>query len=192
MKTSPPPSAGTIETYSRILGAGLVGFVGMQIRESNRQARAAAYQASGISTAEFHRSFTPRMDRLATESKYLEAIKHWTLEDWETVERAYTADLRMLETILLQVEQGLLPADTTSRLGYHWGPILSNPAMACVWPELRTNLGPSVRKFIEDSTPETDRAPCQGRSPGVSRRDDRGSEEKRVKKQTAGAPSEDR
>ena len=58
-------------------------------------------------------------------------------------------------------EQGLLPADATSRLGYHWGPILSNPAMACVWPELRTNLGPSVRKFIEDSTPETDQAPCQ-------------------------------
>jgi hypothetical protein len=72
------------------------------------------------------------MDRLATESKYLEAIKHWTLEDWETLERAYTADLRMLETILLQVEQGLLPADATSWLGYHWGPILSNPAMACV------------------------------------------------------------
>jgi len=138
-----------------------LGFVGMQIRESNRQARAAAYQAIGISTAEFHRSFTPRMNRLATESEYPEAIKRWTLEDWETVERAYTADLRMLETILLQVEQGLLPSDATSRLGYHWGPILSNPAMACLWPELRTNLGPSVRKFIEDSTAEADRAQCQ-------------------------------
>src|SRR3954470_2464130 len=88
-----------------------LAFVGMQIRESNRQARAAAYQAIGISTAEFHRSFTPRMNRLATESAYPEAVKRWTLEDWETVDRVYTADLRMLETILLQVEQGLLPPD---------------------------------------------------------------------------------
>src|SRR5580765_6341954 len=75
------------------------------------------------------------MNRLATESAYPEAVKNWTLEDWERMERIFTADLRMLETILLQVDQGLLPPDATARLGYNWGPILSNPAMACVWPE---------------------------------------------------------
>jgi hypothetical protein len=72
-----------------------------------------------------------------------------------------TGYLRMLGTILLQVEQGLLPRDATARLGYNWGPILSNPASACLWPELRTRVGPSVRKFIEDSTPEAERVPCQ-------------------------------
>jgi hypothetical protein len=138
-----------------------MAFVGMQIQESNIQARAAAYQAIGISTAEFHRGFDVRMNRLATESAYPEAVKRWTLEDWERMERIYTADLRMLETILLQVEQGLLPPDATARLGYNWGPVLSNPAMACLWPELRTQAGPSVRKFIEDSTAEADRLPCQ-------------------------------
>jgi hypothetical protein len=138
-----------------------LAFVGMQIRLSNIQARASAYQAIGIATSEFHRSFDARMNRLATESDYPEAIKRWTLEDWERSERMLTADLRMLETILLQVEQGLLPLDATTRLGYNWGPILRNPAFACLWPELRTQVGPSVRKFIEDSTPEAERVPCQ-------------------------------
>jgi hypothetical protein len=136
-------------------------FVGMQIRESNIQARAAAYRAIGISTAEFHRGFNARMNRLETESEYPGAVKRWTLEDWETVERIATADLRMLEMIQLQVEQGLLPPDAVAQLGYNWGPILSNPAMACMWPELRTQVGSSVRKLIEDSTPAAGRVACQ-------------------------------
>jgi len=136
-------------------------FVGMQIRESNIQARAGAYREIGISTAEFHRGFSARMNRVVTESEYAEAVKRWTLEDWETMERIETADLRMLEMIQLQVEQGLLPPDAVSRLGYNWGAILSNPAMACIWPELRTQVSPSVRKLIDDSTPAADRVPCQ-------------------------------
>jgi hypothetical protein len=147
-----------------VAAAGVVAslaFVGLQIRQSNIQARAAAYSAIGIATSEFHRGFDARMNRLMTESDYPDAVKKWTLEDWERTERIFTADLRMLETILLQVEQGLLPPDATTRLGYSWGPILSNPAMACLWPELRTQVGPSVRKFIEDSTPEAQRVPCQ-------------------------------
>lgn len=146
-----------------VAAAGVVAslaFVGLQIRQSNIQARAAAYQAIGIATSEFHRSFDARMNRLTTESEYPEAVKRWALEDWERMERMFTADLRMLETILLQVDQGLLPFDATTRLGYNWGPVLSNPAMACLWPELRTRVGPSVRKFIEDSTPEAQRLPC--------------------------------
>lgn len=67
----------------------------------------------------------------------------------------------MLEMIQLQVEQGLLPRDAVARLGYNWGRILSSPAMACMWSELRTQVSPSVRKLIEDSTPAKDRPPCQ-------------------------------
>ena len=101
------------------------------------------------------------MNRLVTESVYPEAVKRWTLEDWERIERIFTADLRLLETVLLQVEQGVLPPDATARLGYNWGPVLSNPAMACLWPELRTQVTPSVRNFIEDSTPASERLACQ-------------------------------
>lgn len=136
-------------------------FVGMQIRMSNIQARAAAYATIGIATSEFHRSFDARLNRLLTESDYPEAVQRWVLADWETVYRMITADLRMLETIVLQVEQGLLPADATARLGYNWGPVLANPAYACLWPELRDRVGPSVRKLIEDSTPERERFVCR-------------------------------
>ena len=138
-----------------------MAFVGMQIRESNVQARAAAYQAIGIATSEFHRSFDARLRRLVTESVYPEAVKRWTLEDWESMQRATIADLRMLETILLQVEQGLLPPDAMARLGYDWGPVLRYPDMACLWPELSPGVGESVRKLIEDSTPEAERFVCQ-------------------------------
>lgn len=138
-----------------------MAFVGMQIRESNIQARAAAYQAIGIATSEFHRSFDARLNRLVTESSYPEAVQRWTLADWESMQRIYTADLRMFETVLLQVDQGLLPADAMVRLGYNWGPVLSDPAYACLWPALREQVGPSVRKFIEDSTPAAERYACR-------------------------------
>jgi hypothetical protein len=136
-------------------------FVGMQIRMSNIQARAAAYQAIGIATSEFHRSFDARLNRLATESDYPEAVQRWSLADWEAMQRMTIADLRMLETILLQVDQGLLPADAMVRLGYNWGPALSNPAFACLWPELQKGVGPSVRRLIEDSTPAAKRFVCK-------------------------------
>lgn len=149
------------ETLAAVGVIASMAFVGMQIRESNRQARASAYQAIGIATSEFHRSFDARLRRLDTESEYPEAVQRWTLADWESMQRMRIADLRMLETILLQVEQGLLPPDAMARLGYNWGPVLSYPDMACLWPELRRGVGASVRKLIEDSTPEADRFVCQ-------------------------------
>jgi len=149
------------ETLAVVGVIGSMAFVGMQIRESNIQARAAAYAAIGIATSEFHRSFDARLNRLATESDYPEVVQKWTLADWESLQRIYTADLRMFETILLQVEQGLLPADAMVRLGYNWGPILKSPGMACLWPELKVTVGPSVRKAIEDSTPMAERFECK-------------------------------
>jgi len=147
-----------------IAAAGVIAsmvFVGMQIRMSNVQARAAAYATIGIATSEFHRSFDARLNRLMTESDYPDVVKKWTLADWESAQRIYTADLRMFETILLQVDQGLLPADAMVRLGYNWGPVLTSPSYACLWPELQTAVGPSVRKAIEDSTPKADRFVCR-------------------------------
>ena len=135
-------------------------FVGLQIRASNVQARAAAYQAIGISTSEFHRGFDARMNRLVTESDYFEAVRRWTLEDWETFSRLTKADLRMLETVALQVEQGLLPSDATDRLGYNWGAELARPGFACLWPELGQPLSRLVRDLIERSTPVSDRTTC--------------------------------
>ena len=72
------------------------------------------------------------------------------------------ADLRTLETVQLQVEQGLLPEDAMTRLGYDWAQSLSSDdlAFACLWPSLRRQLGASVRQLIEDSTPAANRGVC--------------------------------
>ena len=66
----------------------------------------------------------------------------------------------MLETVLIQVEQGQLPEDAVTRLGYNWGPILSNPGYACMWPELQPEVGASLRKYIENTSPPDQRVPC--------------------------------
>ena len=159
--TARRPSAASVRETFAVLGVvASLAFVGLQIRESNIQARAAAYQAIGIATSEFHRSFDARLNRLATESAYADAVQRWSLADWESFERIMTADLRMLETILLQVDQGLLPSDATTRLGYNWGPILANPAFACVWPELKSSVGASVQRYVEDATPAASRFAC--------------------------------
>lgn len=145
-----------------VLGViGSMAFVGWQVRESNRQARAAAYQAIGIATSEFHRSFDAHLNRLATESDYPEAVKRWSLADWEAFERITIADLRMLETVLLEVDQGQLPEDAVKRLGYNWGPALASPAFACMWPELKRGVGESLRRYIEETSPPDKRFACE-------------------------------
>jgi hypothetical protein len=134
----------------------------VQISISNTQARAAAYQAIGIATSEFHRSFDERLNRLSTESMYPEAVTRWTHADWESDARMTRADLRMLETVQLQVEQGLLPDDAMSRLGYDWGKSLGPGyvGFVCLWPSLREQLGPAVREIVEKSTPASERGVC--------------------------------
>ena len=137
-------------------------FVGMEIRTSNVQARAAAYQAIGIATAEWHDRFDDRLNRLYTESGYPESMEGWTLSDWDKMKRAEASGLRLVETVLLQVEQGLLPADAMARLGYDWiatQQYLTNPASACLWLFLRGNVGPSLRELVE-ATPSADRVEC--------------------------------
>ncbi len=136
-------------------------FVGLEIRASNTQARAAAYQAIGIATSEFHQAFDDRLNRLYSESLYDQSVERWTLADWDRYDRSITADFRMLETILLQIEQGLLLPDAMQRLGYNWGPVLAIPAIACLWPSISQGVGESVRGLIEAGTPVGDRFDCQ-------------------------------
>jgi hypothetical protein len=147
------------ETLAALGVIASLAFVGVQISISNTQARAAAYQAIGIATSEFHLSFNERLNRLNTETKYPEAIARWSLTDWESYARMTRADLRMLETVQLQVEQGLLPDDAMSRLGYDWGKSLgpSDLSFDCLWPTLRVQLGTAVRELIENSTPAAER-----------------------------------
>jgi len=122
-------------------------FVGWEIRQSNMQARAAAYQAIGIATAETFDSWShDRQFPVMSES-----AASMDTTDWRQWALKLTAFARLGETILLQVEQGLLPEDAMDRLGYTgWRSIFHSPAYGCVWPLIRPGVSTSFRRFVEE------------------------------------------
>ena len=122
-------------------------FVGLEIRQSNVQARAAAYQAIGIATAAAFDN-AAHVRQFSGNSKGAAAMdspdwRHWTLK--------LTTFARLGETVLLQVEQGLLPSDAMERLGYSgWQGIFDEPTESCVWPLIRPGVSASFREYVEE------------------------------------------
>lgn len=133
-------------------------FVGWEIRQSNMQARAAAYQSIGIATAEAFDSWAH--DREFAALNKSAAVMDTT--EWRQWALKLTAFARLGETILLQVEQGLLPADAMERLGYAgWREIFSAPAYGCLWPLIRPGASEAFRRFVEQSR-ESATVDCSG------------------------------
>jgi len=128
-------------------------FLGLEIRQSNVQAKATAFQAIGIATAQWHYGIDDRVNRLLTEADYPEAIERWTLADWERYRRIQLAGGRILETLLLQVEQGLLDVDALNSLGYtlEENPLVNTPAFWCIWPDIRDFQGDLARSAVEQA-----------------------------------------
>ncbi len=137
-------------------------FLGLEIRQANLQAKAAAFQAIGIATAEWHYGIDDRVNRLLTEANYPEAIERWTLADWERYRRVQLSGARLLETLLLQVEQGLLDVDALNSLGYtlEEHPEVNTPAYRCLWPDIRDFVSDSLRSMVEQSF-QANRFDCQ-------------------------------
>jgi hypothetical protein len=169
-----------LRTIAEIIGIfGLLAsiiFVGLELRNSNLQARAAAFQAIGIATSEFHQNIGDRLNRLWDEGMDPEAMQAWSYADWLALERRMRADLRLFEATLLQVDQGLLPAAAINNLGFGFfgDGYLGIPAVVCLWPRVSNGpgaLGPVARKWIEDGTPAADRAACPVDLAAVRQRD---------------------
>ena len=145
------------ETFTALGVIASMVFVGWEIRQSNVQARAAAYQEIGIATAEWLRTFDDRLSRLYREGGSEESVVRWTLAEWDAYGQM-VSDLRMLETVVLQVEQRLLPPEALERLGYAASSgFLSHAGAVCVWDDwgwdVGEYIGVSTREFIEASTP---------------------------------------
>jgi len=140
-------------------------FVGIELRNSNVQARAAAFQAIGIATSEFHQTMDDRLNMLYEQAFDDETLKTWSYADWLAFDRRLRADLRLFETALLQVEQGLLGEEAIVNLGFSaFGEsVLSIPAIACLWPRVSEGpgrVGPRVRAWVENGSPPSERADC--------------------------------
>ena len=70
--------------------------------------------------------------------------------DWVQYATKMTVFARLGETVLLQVEQGLLPPNAIERLGYRgWLETFENPKSACSWPLIRPGVSTSFREFVE-------------------------------------------
>ncbi len=124
-------------------------FVGLEIRASNTQARAAAYQAIGIATAAAFDTWAH--DRQFLMSGRYKGAAAMDTTDWRQWGNKMNVFARLGETVLLQWELGLLPPDAIERLGYgSWRGTLEDPINACVWPLIRPGVSDSFRQFVEE------------------------------------------
>ena len=135
--------------------AGLV-FVGLEIRQNNQLAQAAAYQEIGFATAQnWHNvSQDPEFNRLVLRHFYADSA-WWDDQDPRDVERLITlwiGFLRQYETIYLQVDLGLLDEVAMERLG--WGLVRDIPALQHLWPRLGNVVEPTFASYITEQWPE--------------------------------------
>ncbi len=132
--------------------AGLV-FVGLEIRQNNRLAQAAAYQEIGFATAQnwLDVSQDPVFNRIHLRHFFAEP-SWWVDQDPEDVERLITlwiGYLREYETIYLQIELGLLDDTAMDRLG--WGLVRDIPALQYLWPHLGIVVAPTFAEYITEN-----------------------------------------
>ena len=126
-----------------------MNFVGMEIRQSNAQARAAAYQSIGVATAQL-------IDTWAHDSELAElwfiAPAAMDAADWRAYALKSMAFARLGETIQLQIDQGILQEDAMKRLGYEgWAGVFEDPKLGCVWPLIRPGVSESYRAWVEEA-----------------------------------------
>lgn len=122
-------------------------FVGWEIRQSNAQARAAAYQAIGVATAEAIDSWAH--DPILSNAQFKPAAAMDSTE-WRQYINKFTVFARLGEMVLLQIEEGVLDEDALARLGYGgWRTIFDDPKVGCIWPWIRAGVSDSFRTFVE-------------------------------------------
>ena len=129
--------------------AGLA-FVGLEIRQNNRLAQAAAYQELGSVTAQnwMDLSMDPEFAP-AFLSHFRGDSTWWAEQDSSTVARLvahHTGSLRQFETIFLQVELGLLEDDAIESLG--WGSYPDLAVLRRLWPWVSQGLRPTFARYI--------------------------------------------
>ena len=142
--------------------AGLV-FVGLEIRQTNRLAQAAAYQEIGSATAQNWHDMSQDPDFNRVFLRHFTAEPAWWAElDPRDVERLITAwigFLRQYETIYLQIDLGLLDGVAVDRLG--WGLIRELPALRHLWPYVGFAVDPTFAAHVTETWSEV--PPLTGR-----------------------------
>jgi hypothetical protein len=155
---------GVSKTSFRKLGEaaavlGVVGslvFVGLELRNNGRAARAAAYQELGLAAAD-----TWLMK--ATDRELNDLVEIADADDpagWDGLDESdrrlvtsYVQGLvRQYETVFLQVNEKLLPADAMESLGWHgFG---ETNLVIRTWPRVRKYVTPGFAAYLEAASPQ--------------------------------------
>lgn len=129
-------------------------FVGSEIRQNNRLAQAAAFQAIGVAAA-------AAWDAQAHDAEFVEmqlkAPEELTQAEWTRWLNKFTVYARLGETTLLQIQTDVLEPDAMLNLGFSgWSQIFdttasnyTSPIPACVWPQIRPMVSDSFRVYVE-------------------------------------------
>ena len=141
-----------IELLGLVAVAVSLVFVGLEIRQNTIASRAAAYQEHGSHLANNWLTLAqdPELVRI-----YMANEDNW--EELTEVEKAqltyvWVVSFRNYETILLQVEEGLLDQDAMDRLG--WGEAFEPGYQAMMLgPGISKNLNPHIREHLEAAFP---------------------------------------
>jgi hypothetical protein len=135
-------------------------FVGLELRDNARAARASAYQELGFAAAEtWLMKATDRELNDLVEIADEDDPAGWgalTESDQRLVASYVQGLLRLYETVFLQVEEGLLPADAMGALG--WEGFSDTSLLRRTWPRARQYVTAEFATYLEAQSPRL-RAP---------------------------------
>ena len=130
-------------------------FVGLELRQSRIAARAAAYQELGIAVADnwMDRANNRELNDLVYLATTADSAAWAALSESDVyLLRSYTvANVRLYETVYLQVQQELLNPNALETLG--WTYFLNSTLLARMWPEIRPVVTPAFAAYLEGEQP---------------------------------------
>jgi hypothetical protein len=130
-------------------------FVGLELRQSRIAARAAAYQELGIAVAGnwMDRANNRELNDLVLLAMTADAATWAKLSASDAyLLRSYVvANVRLYETVYLQVQQHLLDADALENLG--WTHLLDSELLLRTWPQVRAAVTPGFASYLEAEQP---------------------------------------
>jgi hypothetical protein len=126
-------------------------FVGLELRQSRITARAAAYQELGIAVADnwMGRANDRGLNNLVFFATNADSAAWANVSESDVyLLRSYVAaNMRLYETVYLQVEQRLLEPDALDTLG--WTYFLNSTLLMRMWPHVRPLMSPAFVAYLE-------------------------------------------
>ena len=124
-------------------------FVGYEIRENTKVARAATYQAIGFDVLETFRqhSHDPQFALIRTTAEDSTRWAELSEADWFQLKSSLIGSFRAWEGVYRQVEEGLLPEEALGQFGYGWE---FEPWHHQLWPSIEGALPDDFAEFIRD------------------------------------------